>query len=393
MKLQENNFREFVLDKHYLLVLLECLKKDTFPSDLRVTDIMVKRAFRMGWFLKTDFEDLLYYMDSRLDYYRLDVMDLSIKLGINWENVCFKNNGNAREAIWFEAIKFEQATLLLILFERIGFQIYPEALVDLLIPQIKDKTKQLINESEAVILMFYREQHKLSISLCTNDKIDFEPQMLQSFINQKNYKIVSYGLSENLKIIKIFPSKFRRPRTTSFVDCVDCGIRWEKGNPSSSYNHRKEHKKRMWYLNPKPLPKMLEEIEQNLEFELVTHNSPVWKHNEMLIRARAFKQELHFDFLQWHSRKKNCNSDVEGYLFTNQQGSIVGACCFRFKKVINDFKWVLDWIWVCPQERRSGILKSRWDKFKSKYGEFLITPPISESMRAFLSKQGEGDQI
>ncbi|WP_312345263.1 hypothetical protein [Chryseobacterium binzhouense] len=389
MIVQENIFCDFLIDSDYLLIILECLKKDYRQGDLRIADIMAEKAFNMGWFLKTDFEDLLYYMDSRLDHHRLDIMSLSGMLEISWEKVCFKSRGNHNDAVWFEAIKFDQATLLLILLERIGFQINAKTSVDLLIPQLKNKTKQLINETEAVILKYHLVQHKVQIYLSINDQIEGELQILETLITKQKYKIVSFGLLGELKRLKIIPSKYRRPITTSIVECEDCGLQWEKGNPSSSYNHRREHKKRMQYLNPKPLPKMLKEIEEGLEFELVNHLSPVWKHNQMLLRARAFKQELHFDFLQWHYRKRSCNSDVEGYLFTSQQGSILGACCFRFKKVSDNYRWILDWVWVCPQERRSGILESRWANFKAKYGDFFVTPPISESMQEFLLKNNK----
>jgi len=389
MIVKENNFCDFLIDSGYLQKIFDCLKKDSPQCDLRITSILAEKAFKTGWFLKTDFEDFLYNMDSRLDEHRIDIMYLSSNLEIKWEKVCFRGNGNFSDTIWFDAIKFEQATLLLILLERIGFQINPKTLVDLLTPQIKIKTRQLISEAEAVILMFYKKQHKLPIRLRVKEEIEAELQILETLITQNNYKIVSFGLSGELKCIRITPSKFRNPRTTSFVDCEDCGIRWEKGNPSSSYSHRREHKKKMQYINPKPLPKMLKEIEEELEFELVNHLSPIWKHNQMLLRARAFKKELHFDFLQWHYRKGSCNSDVEGYLFTSEQGSIVGACCFRFKKVSDNFRWVLDWVWVCPTERRSGILESRWSNFKAKYGDFFVTPPISGSMQEFLLKNNK----
>lgn len=132
------------------------------------------------------------------------------------------------------------------------------------------------------------------------------------------------------KLMRIRAPKYReRPRTYS-VTCPECGCEWEKGEPESSMLHRKEHKRRMDWLAPKPKPQMVAELaEKGLEAELVTWDSPEWKHTEMYNRALAFKRELHYDFVQWKSKNDREDYDVHGYLMTNEQGAIVGACAFR----------------------------------------------------------------
>ena len=111
----------------------------------------------------------------------------------------------------------------------------------------------------------------------------------------------------------------------------------------------------MAYLDPKPSTEMLEERKTADQPELVTAGSPEWKQNEMYLRARAFKRELGFDFVQWKSPKSVGDANVHGFLFTNIEGAIVGACAFRDRtEDYSSIVYGLQWIWVCPKERSNA---------------------------------------
>ena len=147
----------------------------------------------------------------------------------------------------------------------------------------------------------------------------------------------------------------------------------------------------MSWLQPTPMPEMLAELDgKGSGAELVTWDSPQWKHNEMYNRALAFKREFHYDFTQWKSREGHEDLDVHGYLFTGTKGEIVGAAAFRNRaEGTDDSKWALQWIWFCPRERRKGHLVSRWANFRTLFGDFIVESPVSEAMQGFLKKQGD----
>lgn len=108
-------------------------------------------------------------------------------------------------------------------------------------------------------------------------------------------------------------------------------------------------------------------IIQDSDFELVTSISPRWKHKEMYERALLFKRMFRYDFVQWKSREGDNDPDVHGYLFTHDDGTIVGACSFRYRKYSTNMIWVLDWVWISPKYRRTGELSKRWEYFKKTF--------------------------
>ncbi|WP_432328002.1 hypothetical protein ACRQ5D_33875 [Mucilaginibacter sp. P25] len=142
-----------------------------------------------------------------------------------------------------------------------------------------------------------------------------------------------------------------------------------------------------------PKPRMIAELaEKGISAELATCDSPQWKHTEMYNRALAFKRELHYEFTQWKSKDDVEDPDVHGYLFTHGDGAIVGACAFR-NRTCNpgEIRWGLQWIWICPRERRNGYLARRWKAFREKFSSFIVEAPVSEEMKAFLRKHGDDD--
>ncbi|WP_449435077.1 hypothetical protein [Pedobacter steynii] len=165
---------------------------------------------------------------------------------------------------------------------------------------------------------------------------------------------------------------------------------WYKGDPDSSASHRKEHKRRMAYLDPKPNLQLIEEKKTNTDFRMVNSQSPEWKHKEIYSRALAFKREFRYDFIQWQSPKGDDDPNVNGILFTNEQDAIVGACSFRDRTGEDGKKlWALDWVWICPKERRNGHLSKNWETLRQRFGDFIVESPVSDAMIAFLKSKND----
>ena len=113
-------------------------------------------------------------------------------------------------------------------------------------------------------------------------------------------------------------------------------------------------------------------------------NSPV-----TVIRATFFRREFHYDFVQWGSSKGDNDPGARGFLFADDEDAIVGACVFRLRNQDGEKRWGLQWVWVCPRARRSGVLVRRWSAFRKRFADFQVERPVSPAMEAFVLKQGD----
>lgn len=381
---------EYKFDSEILKLVWSILRKPeslpNLPSLQKLTKLLIKK----GWAFNSDVEDLLYFHDNKLGNYNLEIKEFSSLFGIHWEPVFFRPKARSKSVSEFDAIRCEDVALLLILMQRIGFQTDPSFFVDQLLPGIKSKKKELLNNAELEILWYNMTKHKFGPLILKNDKDWKKLKELDSFKTSKGYKIIVRGTQDDVPDeIEIRSPKFRRQRDPVEVTCDKCGLLWRKGDPDSSAYQRKEHKRRMLYFEPQPLEEMLLEMQAKADPELVTSQSPVWKHKEMYTRASAFRREFHYDFVQWHSKNGDSDPFVNGFLLTDTSGAIVGACSFRKKSDSQPLSWKLDWIWICPKERRKGYLAARWKLFRERFGDFGLSHPVSDEMKAFLAKNGD----
>lgn len=136
---------------------------------------------------------------------------------------------------------------------------------------------------------------------------------------------------------------------------------------------------------------------------LVSSNSPISYKKAVERIACFFKREMQFDFPQYsayeYSRKYYLNdaktdSDLRAFLWYNNDISnhvvnnwpIIGAGCFRLQICKDGDIWVFDWMWIHPYERRCGHLTMAWPFFRSMFGDFGFTQPVSPSMVEFVQK-------
>jgi len=382
---------EYKFDIDTLKFIWSTLRQPESWPNLQAAQKLTKRIIKKGWAFNSDVEDLIHYHDNRTGSHKFDVMKFSNLFDIHWERVCFRPKARSKYVSEFDAIRCEDAALLLILMERIGFQTDASFFVHQVMPGIWSRKKELLNNAELEIFWYGTTKDKFAPFILKNEEDWKKMRELDSFKTASGYKITVKGIKDGEPgEIEIRSPKFRRQREPQRTTCEECGVEWYKGDPDSSSNHRKEHKKRMYYLNPKPSLKMISELQSNNEPELVTTKSPAWKHKEIYLRARAFRREFHYDFVQWQSENGDDDPYVHGFLFTNEEGAIVGACSFRKRnKESIELSWTLDWVWICPKERRNGHLATRWRTLRKQFGQFSLTHPVSDAMKTFLSKQGD----
>lgn len=168
--------------------------------------------------------------------------------------------------------------------------------------------------------------------------------------------------------------------------CPHCRLTYAPEFEEDRRLHRSHHRrivgmKKQAY-EPKPIKSFLICLQQEEFPEHVTWLSPRWKHRQMYLRARAFRNEFGYDFIQWADGIEK-DENAHGFLF-HEDGVIIGACAFRRRRD----HWGMQWIWLAPQARRKGILTKWWPRFVKMFGNFDVEQPLSEAMTAFVKKMG-----
>ncbi|WJS98200.1 GNAT family N-acetyltransferase [Novosphingobium humi] len=343
-----------------------------------------------GWALSWQLEDLISLADRRLYSYRhrINLDELGAALGIPKQSVCHRPRSISRGTSLFDAWAAVDFANMLISLEMLGFMVDPLPLVELLLPTIRKKG--YISHSALEILWYERCRLKNSITL----KAEGAGKLAEIRDHKlaRGYKAdVWIDVDGNPATITVRGPKHRVVKAPVAVKCA-CGLTWYRGDPESSLAHRKEHKRRMVYLDPQPHAQVLKERAVGLFDEHVDRMSPLWRNKEMYSRALAFKREEGYDFLQWSTRETDQNT--HGFLFADDDGRIVGACAFRYRIYENALsRWGLQWVWIAQPHRRRGVLASRWATLRERFGDFDVETPVSDGMSAFLDKMGDSHLI
>lgn len=342
-----------------------------------------------GWAMKHEIEDLLMAMDRRLDCYGAGEPDrLLAMFNLRWGDVAYRPRRLARDVMIFEALPAADCASLLIQLEELGFLVDPAPLTSELLPSLGKR--RLLSSAELSVFWYSRTRGRNPPSRVKPHGAQHGMRPLQSWKTSEGYRVELHGdESGNIVLLEVHAPRFRRRPEPVETVCPDCGLTYRRGDPESSECHRREHRKRMRYLNPQPDVRILEARQSDPDPELVTSLSPPWKHREMYDRAYAFKREFRYDFVQWQSRKGDDDRQAHGYLITDDAGAIVGACTFRWR----ESRWGLQWVWISPLHRRQGHLGRRWQDFRKRFGDFQVESPVSEAMRAFLARKGDSDLI
>lgn len=380
----------FTVEPNFLRGILDALRKPRRNARMSSAMWLINQVVHCGWMYRPDVEDLLVALDSRLaDFGAIDVDRWVNLFGLRWSSVCTRPKAKSTGTVAFDALRDVEVAELLIQLERCGFHTEPQHLVDPLRKQVS--TKPMLTGAELTVLWFDSTRHKCEpISLTAPGSLaGMLP--IERIKLETGHKVEVWGKdAESVQGLIITAPKFRHRKAPVEATCPECLFTYYRGDRGSTALHRAEHKKRMTYLDPQPHPKLLAARATDPDADVVTTRSPAWKHREMYVRARAFKRELHYDFIQWGSPRGDDDPHVHGILFAAEDGIIVGACSFRWREVDDHPPfWGLQWIWICPKHRRQGHLERYWPKLRARFGAFVIEAPVSDAMRAFATKHGD----
>jgi len=131
----------------------------------------------------------------------------------------------------------------------------------------------------------------------------------------------------------------------------------------------------------------------------VTWKSPAPLRRAVYRLARYFQREFRYDFVQYGYEGREDDPDAVAFLWPHVEAvpgddrfsfPVVGACCFRWRDWSDaPASWAFQWAWLHPYFRRRGLLSGAWPAFRAEFGGFVVEPPLSDAMAAFLRKAGE----
>lgn len=363
---------------------------DCFRRDERTAKI--NAIANDGWATNLLMQDVLEAMDRRLTH-----------LTDSWLGEVLKSSGlqtrgiSLRPKYWndrpmaYEGLSSADFANLMIYMERLGFNINPLPLIKLILPTISDRS--YVSEEECRLLFYEKRRHRYQPLILSAR--DVEIFGLKKSVEKLNngYRL-EYTENSNNEVLwlEVKSPKYRARKELGLFTCPECGMSYMKGEPSENAMHRNSHREALLSLKPNPHKKFLNYREKVASAQWVDAKSPQWLHREMYGRALAFKREMGYDFPQWDITPKPDEPAV-GYLFTDDEGRIFGACCFRPRKYTPERPWSLDWIWIAPLYRCQGIVSACWKELRTRFGDFDIEKPVSTAMQKFLIKHGDAELL
>jgi hypothetical protein len=103
-----------------------------------------------------------------------------------------------------------------------------------------------------------------------------------------------------------------------------------------------------------------------------------------------FRREFHYDFQPYEASSEETDYRIflwgAGNRLTNGKVPVFGTVGFVIEDRLPAKPWTLGWAWFHPYSRRQGHLTAAWPYFRERFGDFIVQPPLSEAMRAFLEK-------
>lgn len=375
----------FVTTSEMLSVLWLALNR---PTRARLPMEPVWQEFAdKEWVYDLDLQDAIERADHRLGFGPIEPKFLAGLLELPWRYVVDRPAHHHDDPTGFKALDWADAAAVLILLERLGFQIDPGPLCTLLRDRLSDSSRLTFVETQ--VLFHHKTTGRTApLSLTAADNDDWSGETVHSLKTGAGYRIEYAANSKGQGLwISVSAPRFRPRPEPVLTRCPDCGVSWVKGLPAEDKSHRTMHRIRLAVLHPRPNRAFLKARDRDeLAAPWVNYRSPQWKHELMYRRAFAFKREFGYDFSQW-ARNPLDDPEPEGFLFSDDDGRVIGAAAFRPQSDA-DRPWRLDWVWIAPDHRRQGHLGRQWSLFRQSYGEFDMTPPVSDAMQAFLKSRG-----
>lgn len=340
-----------------------------------------------GWVLLSQVWDKLEEQDSRLYFLSNFSESLCEVFDLPLRKVLHRPASHLSDSLAFEGLTTPDAASLMICLNELGFHVDPTALVERLLPAIQES--QLLTEAQWDVLFFAKRRDRATVTLQTQS-----PPTGGASKESRAGTGHAFEFRQEADAAKLTVRGPRyRPRPRVKRTCEVCRQEFWHGDLDSLLAHRQYHQRYQRSHKPKVLPALVQRAAQGREPEVVDQQAPHWLHSEVYERAVWFKREMGYDHIQWElgPADEPPAEEALGYVFTTEDepGRIVGACAFREREQeTGPPLWTMDWAWIAPAWRRSGVLARHWPRLAQRFGDFPLEYPLSAAMEAFLMKQG-----
>ncbi|WP_372922417.1 hypothetical protein [Roseovarius sp.] len=242
-----------------------------------------------------------------------------------------------------------------------------------------------LSEKDIDVLLYQTERFRLPpVELVTKDAEEARVARTEVFTSPRKVVIeIHYDADNRALTLTSTAPGYEAPREQVRKTCEACGETYMQGLKGEEDRHAIEHRKVLEPLEPRPSRAWRRYVEEDPDAIWVDANSPNWMHVAITRRARAFKREFGYDFVQW-SGASHANPGAVAFAFLDEECRLIGGCAFRLGGGKNG-RNKLDWIWFCPSARRQGHLTRAWPRLVDRMGEFDLEPPVSEAMQAFVA--------
>ncbi len=345
---------------------------------------------REGWVLRCDVEDLLADHDERT--WGLDAFDLARAFGLAPDLVWTVHSRRQTSFVGSDRLAAADVAALLIRVERLGFEVDPTAMADAVCPTLEGR--RLLTDGELTVLNWAKERHKTADIRLQRAASDARWTGRTAAIRTgTGYRATAFLLEGGaLHSLEVRAPRFRKQREAVATECPDCGMTYMKGDAEDGASHRAHHRKVVRTMMPTHNRRFAAAAVGGRPVA-VDGASPHWLRSQVYERARLFRKEFGYDFVQWSVKDEDPATTI-GFLFPgagSDEDAMAGACCFRRRGEGDAAAWWLDWIWMAPPYRRRGILSRHWPWFLERFGLFHLGHPLSGAMLAFAGSVGHPD--
>ena len=248
-----------------------------------------------------------------------------------------------------------------------------------------------LSQKDIDVLLYQSERFRQPpVELVSNDAEEADVARTDVFTSPRKVVIeIRYDANGRaLSLISTAPG-YEAPREKVRMTCGICGMTYMQGLKGEEDQHAIEHRKVLEALEPRPSRAWRRAVGEDPNAIWVSAASPNWMHVAITRRARAFKREFRYDFVQW-SDAASANPGGVACAFLDEDFRMIGGCAFRLGEGKGGRK-KLDWIWFCPSARRQGHLTRAWPQLVDRMGKFDLEPPVSEAMQAFVASMRPAD--
>lgn len=168
----------------------------------------MEECLKQGFFPRTAVEDVIDDCDHRL---RIESIGMHIDrlmqcLGYSWENMTDRPLHGATSAMMFKAISAADMAGLLIVLERMGFEVPASAMVERMLPDIKKK--KALTPSEISVFWYARERDRFHMRFVADDVDRAEIHNEGRLANGYRYEAMING--DQVRALEIYGSRYRR---------------------------------------------------------------------------------------------------------------------------------------------------------------------------------------